>query len=91
MRLLLGADVKAEMAQLPPGPRSALKAALQALSIHDGDRPPGLDVKRLRAGFPVFRARVGAYRIVYSREGQAHRIHRVFHRSEGYGWLERLG
>ena len=38
-----------------------------------------------------FRVRVGTYRFVSTRQGQAQRVVKVFHRSEGYGWLERLG
>lgn len=92
MRLLLDPPVGAEIRDLPPGPRASVKGALDALRRHDGDRPPGLDVKRLRHdGAPHFRIRVGAYRIVYARYARAHRVIRVFHRSEGYGWLERFG
>ena len=92
MRLVYAAVVAAQVADLPPGPRAAVKAALDALRHHDGDRPPGLDVRRLaHPGTPHFRIRVGTYRIVYARSGQAHRVIKVFHRSEGYGWLERMG
>lgn len=92
MQLLYDPEVAAQVQALPPGPRSAVKAALDALRRHDGDRPPGLQVKRLlHDGSPHFRIRVGTYRIVYARSGQAHRVLKVFHRSEGYGWLERLG
>ncbi|MFA5943333.1 MAG: hypothetical protein WC876_02585 [Candidatus Thermoplasmatota archaeon] len=42
-------------------------------------------------GVPHFRIRVGTYRVVYARHERAHRVLKVFHRSEGYGWLERLG
>lgn len=92
MRLLLERGVLEAVQGLAPGPRQEVHRALEALRRHDGDRPPGLDVKRLDVKGPaVFRIRVGAYRIVYGRQGQAHRILRVFHRSEGYGWLERLG
>lgn len=92
MRLLVDPDVKAEIHALPPGPRSAVKSALDALRRHDGDRPPGLDVRRLiHDGTPHFRIRAGTYRIVYARHDQAHRVLKVFHRSEGCGWLERLG
>lgn len=92
MRLLYEPGVAADVQELPPGPRAAIKAALDTLRRHDGDRPPGLDVKRLRHdGAPHFRIRVGTYRIVYARSAKAHRVVKVFHRSEGYGWLERFG
>lgn len=82
----------AELQALPPGPRGAIREAMAELQRHEGDRPPGLNVKRLQGGIkPYFRVKVGVYRIVFTRQGQAHRILKVFHRSEGYGWLERLG
>lgn len=92
MRVQLDPDVKVQVTELPPGPKAAVRKALAILDAHDGDRPPALDVKRLgREGIPTFRIRVGTYRIVYARFAQAHRVLKVFHRSEGYGWLERLG
>lgn len=93
MRLLFEGSVLQEVQALPPGPRALVRQALAALRGHDGDRPPGLDVKRLdrSAPHPYFRVRVGSYRIVYTRQAGAHRVLKVFHRSDGYGWLERLG
>ncbi len=91
MRLLFEDGVLSQVQDLPPGPRSVVRAALAALRDHDGDRPPGLDVKRLQGATPIFRIKLGNYRIVYARHQQAHRVLKVFHRSEGYGWLERLG
>lgn len=90
MRVILEADVHAQMRALPPGPRRALRDALRALQAFDGDRPPGLDVRRLQHPNPYFRVRVGEDRIVFTRQGQAQRVVKVFHRDEGYGWLERM-
>lgn len=91
VRLVYEQGVLEELQSFPPGPRAALREALNLLRKHDGDRPPGLDVKRLQGATPHFRVKVGAYRIVYARHQKAHRVLKVFHRSEGYGWLERLG
>ncbi|MHB1260605.1 MAG: type II toxin-antitoxin system RelE family toxin [Thermoplasmatota archaeon] len=91
MRLVFEDGILSQVQDLPPGPRALVRAALAALREHDGDRPAGLDVKRLQGATPVFRIRLGNYRVVYARHRQAHRILKVFHRSEGYGWLERLG
>jgi mRNA-degrading endonuclease RelE of RelBE toxin-antitoxin system len=91
MRLLWEQSALAELQALPPGPRSAIRKALEALESDDGDKPEGLDVKRLVWRTPMFRLRVGAYRVAFARDGRAHRVLKVFHRSEGYGWLERLG
>jgi mRNA-degrading endonuclease RelE of RelBE toxin-antitoxin system len=71
-----------------PETKRKLKAALRAL----GDDPSGitnnLDVKRLDvdAGQPIYRVRIGEWRIAFTVD-QAVVVLRIFHRSEGYGWL----
>lgn len=76
-----------------PSTKRKVKAALAELA--DEPNPPGPRglIKRLDApgtGEPVFRLRVGDYRAVYVVRGQEVRVLRVFHRSEGYGWIKRL-
>lgn len=92
MRVLLDKAVHQQLKSLAPGPRRAIRDALRILQDFDGDRPPTLDVRRLQhqtKGY--YRLRVGDYRVAFTRQGQAQRVVKVFHRSEGYGWLERLG
>ncbi len=50
------------------------------------------DVRRLTAtaGTNVYRLRVGDWRAAFLLRARAVEVIRVFHRSEGYGWLERL-
>lgn len=76
--------------RLPPQAKKAVRKALDQLAV---DRfSPGLDVRLLRSpGDPKFRIRVGDYRVVFLVRERETRVLRVFHRSEGYGWLERLG
>lgn len=53
----------------------------------------GLDVKPLASTqpWPAFRLKVGDWRAAwYIRNGEI-QVVRVFHRSEGYGWLDRAG
>lgn len=80
------------IASLPP---TVKKAARAALGLLDGDpRARGLDWKRLETAATidhVYRVRVGDYRIAYVLRGAQTRVVRVFHRREGYRWLERLG
>lgn len=76
------------IATLAPGPKQAVKACLRAL---EGDpRPSTYDVRLLAKGGPhrFYRVRLGDYRIVYSPGPSATFVWRIFHRSEGYDWLD---
>lgn len=75
--------------RMAPQPRRRLKAALRLL----GDDPSGLsndlDVKRLdtEPGQPMYRLRVGDWRLAFTVDEAAVVVLRIFHRTEGYGWL----
>ena len=77
---------------LAPAPRKALRQALQLLAkdpYHEG-----LDWKvlRTRGADRLLRYRVlKRYRIVVLLRGDRRIVWRIFHRDEGYGWLERAG
>ncbi len=77
---------------LAPEPKRAVRAALDVL---DRDpRPRGLDWKRLEtstAKHLLYRLRVGDYRVAYLLRGKETRVVHIFHRREGYRWMERLG
>jgi mRNA-degrading endonuclease RelE of RelBE toxin-antitoxin system len=74
--------------RLPPQVKRKLKAALRLLGQDPSGMTTGLDVKRLDAdlGQPMYRARVGEWRIAFTVDRDVV-VLRVFHRSEGYGWL----
>lgn len=77
---------------LPPAPKKAIRAALDLLD--EDPRPRGLDWKRLETSTGsdlVYRLRVGDYRVVYVLRGAHTHVAKIFHRNEGYRWLERLG
>lgn len=73
---------------LPPGARQEIKSALQLLANKKAAK--GLDVKRLLGTFkkPLWRLRVGAWRVVFYEDGDALYVVRVFPRSQGYDWLD---
>ena len=78
------------IARLPPGKKAALRKALDALR-GKGPDAPGLDIRRLNAPGPlVFRLRVGDWRVAFRLVGKDIEVVRIFHRREGYGWMERL-
>lgn len=75
---------------LAPDPKRALRGATDLLRIDA--RHSGLAIKQLRTRGKerFFRVRVGDYRIVYTPRPDHTYVWRIQHRSEGYGWLERL-
>ncbi len=76
---------------LPPAPKKRLRAALDILSQDPRDQR--LDLRALTrpdGKAPVCRAKVGDYRIAFVIDRRTTRVVRIFHRRDGYGWLERL-
>lgn len=90
MGLKFAPEVQSYVRTLAPEPKKRIRAVLRAL--REDPRAEALDVKLLRTDgdFRIYRARVGNYRIVYSPRGEHTYVWRIMHRSEGYGWLERL-
>lgn len=91
-RLLLGAEAQAILRNLPPATKARLRKALHELKA-TWPRPRKLDVAQLVLSAPqppVFRLRVGDWRVVFRARGRDLEVVRVFHRREGYGWLERI-
>ena len=92
MGLTYAPSVPEFVASLSPGPKKAIRRALDALR-KDARGAPGLDVRRLDGppGLePVYRIRVGEYRIAFGFDGKNVRVVNIFHRRDGYGWLERM-
>ena len=91
-RLKVEPSALEELRGLAPEPKRAVRAALDLLS--EDPRGRGLEWKRLetsQTAEPIFRLRVGDYRVVYVVDGPVTRVVRIFHRREGYRWLDRLG
>ncbi|MEK6974783.1 MAG: type II toxin-antitoxin system RelE/ParE family toxin [Candidatus Thermoplasmatota archaeon] len=90
MALRFAVGTRDLLVTLAPRPRRAIRDALRLLAADP--RHPKLDLKQLRKEGSVrfYRARVGDYRIVFSPLPKHTSVWRIQHRSEGYGWLERL-
>ncbi len=73
---------------MDPAVRKRIKSALAKLGEDPTGRKHDLDVKRLDTGTgaTVYRLRVGDWRASFTVDKQIV-VLRVFHRSEGYGWL----
>ncbi len=92
MKVRFDPAAAAALAQMPPVPRRRMKAALAQLTKDASGRSAKLDVKRLdsKAPFGAYRLAVGEWRAGWFVRGDTLEVVRVFHRSEGYGWLERM-
>lgn len=85
---------KRVLEDLDEGTRARIKEALRRLEEDPFTRRSGADIKRIStddAGHPVHRLRVGDHRCVYVVVEGEIRVTKIFHRSEGYGWMRRLG
>lgn len=83
----------AVLRHVPPRTRTALRAAIRALVDDEAAAFRRLDVRELRAreaGSRAYRVRVGDWRIAFVVEHRDILVLRVFHRREGYAWLDRL-
>lgn len=69
-----------------------MRKALRLLADDALGRSTGLNIKVLHApaGGPVYRLRVGEWRAGFLIRGGRIDVVRILHRSEGYGWLDRL-
>lgn len=89
-RLLLGSEAQRVLRHLPPATKVRMRESLEALKA-GWPKPHDLDVAQLvldTPGWPVFRMRVGDWRGVFRARGEDLEVVRVFHRREGYGWME---
>ena len=93
-RVQLEAVARDTLRYLPPDTKKRIRAALLALADDPLGLTSSIDVKRLarptKDGPDILRARLGDWRIVYAPRERELLVLNVFHRSEGYGWLERL-
>jgi len=73
-------------------PREILdRADLAIQTLRAEDPAPNLDIKKLRlSGRPLFRVRVGDYRLVYSFDGDSLLLLAFRHRKDVYKGLERF-
>lgn len=78
---------------LEPTVKKRIRAALRRLAEDPTGRSVGLDVKSLDTSERLpraFRLRVGDWRLAFLlRDGEI-LVMRIFHRRDGYGWLERM-
>jgi mRNA-degrading endonuclease RelE of RelBE toxin-antitoxin system len=79
---------------LAPETKRRIKRAILALPDDPVGEQRRFDIKRLIGHAddrPIYRLRVGEWRVIYRIHESRIEIVRVFPRSEGYGWMERSG
>jgi|SRR5690349_23523237 len=83
----------APLSRMPPESKKRMREALRSLGDDPSGRARRLDVKELDLsgeGPALLRLRLGDWRAVYAVRARDVVVVRIFHRSEGYGWLERF-
>ena len=77
---------------LAPITKRQVRDALRSLVEAPHNESGRLDVVTLKTKSqrPLFRLRVGEYRVVYRIDESQVFVAKIFHRRDGYGWLERL-
>lgn len=92
MKVRLDREAAFRLSGLAPGPKRRIKEALASLAKDPSGRMGALDVKQLASPAPLlaYRLKLGDWRVAWYVTDDALEVIRVFHRSEGYGWLQRL-
>ncbi len=78
---------------LEPTVKKRIRAALRRLAEDSTGRSNDLDVRELDTSDRLpraFRLRVGDWRVGFLLRDGAILVMRIFHRRDGYGWLERM-
>lgn len=85
-------DAAPVLRSMPPAAKRAAKEALRALREDPFAFAARADVKELSTtgGPRMFRIRVRSWRLVYQIRAEVVDVIKVFHRRDGYGWMDRL-
>jgi len=70
--------------------KERIKQHIQELAENPFEPRPKADIKKLEGNFnpPLYRLRVGDFRVLYFVEEKDVKITEILHRSKGYSWLE---
>lgn len=92
-RVRLDPEAADTLRTLAPNPKKRIRDALRTLAEDPRGISTDLDVEELTteaSGPPAFRLRVGDWRVAFLVRDDAILVIRIFHRSDGYGWMERM-
>lgn len=87
--MLLSPEATKQLNMLPEDYLNNIKEHLAELEFEPYRARPKADIKRLfTRDKPLYRLRIGDYRAVYFIEGRSVCVTEIFHRSEGYNWID---
>jgi mRNA interferase RelE/StbE len=89
-KVLVSKTAISQLDSLDASTKERIKAGLEPLEEEPFQRRSGADVKRLALSSdpPLYRLRIGDYRVIYTVVEDEVRITEIIHRSKGYKWLE---
>ena len=89
-KILLSKTAASQLGKLENETRERIKTCLKNLEVDPFLRRSGADIKRLFTieEPPLYRLRVGDYRVIYFVVNDDVKITEIIHRSKGYKWLE---
>ena len=89
-RIFLSKTAASQLSKLETNTRERIKTCLYQLEDEPFSRRSGADIKRLITTDepPLFRLRVGDYRVIYFVVNDEIKVTEILHRSKGYKWLE---
>jgi len=85
--VLVHGDVLKGLSQLDSSTRSRILAAIRQLRENPSISKPGSDIRKLRVPegrTPLYRMRVGEYRVIFAVEGTTVLVTELVHRSQAY-------
>jgi len=89
-KLLASKTAVSQLSSLDATTKERIIAAVKSLETDPFQRRSGTDIKRLVLATdpPIYRLRIGDYRVIYSVVQDEVKITEIIHRSKGYKWLE---
>jgi mRNA interferase RelE/StbE len=85
--ILVHGDVLEELSQLDSSTKKRILAAMRQLRENPSISKPGSDIRKLRVpegSTPLYRLRVGEYRVIFAVEGTTVLVTELVHRSQAY-------
>ena len=89
-RVLLSQTAVSQLSLLDNKQKERIKEALAQLEGDPFRKRSGSNIKKLVTPDepPLFRLRIGDYRVIYFAIGSEVRVTEIIHRSKGYKWLD---
>ncbi len=89
-KILVSRTTVSQLTSLDATTKERIKAGMRPLEENPFQRRSGADIKKLVLSTepPLYRLRVGDYRVIYCVVQEEVKVTEIIHRSKGYKWLE---